>query len=77
MDPQIKAIQEAVGKPDTVLQVSIAFNLSGEGPSSYWGVTVLGPRKKKLSPFIVVSEGYPNTPAGALRSLADLLEATG
>ena len=74
MDPQIKALQEAIALPDTVVRVGFAFNLSKGGVA--WGVTLLGPRKKKLTPFLVASGDHPNTAAGALRSLADLLEVT-
>lgn len=72
MDPQIKALQEAIAHTDTVVKVGFAFGRSDS--TTYWGVTLLGPRRKKLSPFLVAHDPHPNTPAGALRSLADLLE---
>lgn len=72
MDPLIKELQEAISKPDTLIRVSFAFNLTKGGTT--YGVQLLGPRKKKIGMFLVHSEDHPNTPAGALRSLADLLE---
>ena len=75
MDEQIRQLQRDVTSPENVVAVGIAFDFSGRGPQTVHGVTVLGPRKKKLSSFIVASPPYPNTPAGALRTLADLMEA--
>jgi hypothetical protein len=75
MDKAITDLQAAVNHPDNRLQLGWAFNLSPGGGTVY-GVTVMGPRKQKRSPFLVAHDPHPNTYAGVLRSLADLLEAT-
>ena len=69
----LRQVKAYAALPDTVVKLSWAWNLTN-GTTEH-GVQLLGPRKKRLGPFIAHSEEHPNTPAGALRSLADILEA--
>ena len=66
----VQEIQQAVASPTGRLAVSPAFGSSG----TYWGVQVYDGRKK-VGMFMVATDEHGQTPAGALRSLADILEA--
>ena len=68
-DAIVVEIRAAALSPTGKLSLSPAFGTSG----NYWGVQVYDGRRT-VGPFLVASEQYDQTPAGALRSLADLLD---
>lgn len=66
----IASMAAAVNSPTGSIKVGPVWGVSG---ASYYSAQVYDGRKK-VGPFIVNSADYPASPAGALRSLADLLE---
>lgn len=64
-------MKSAVLSPTGRVSVGPAFSVKG----TYWGVQVFEGRKK-IGPFLVAPED-DNSPAGALRSLANMLEVLG
>lgn len=67
-DETLSAMRSAVLSPTGRVSVGPAFSMSG----TFWGVQVYDGRKR-VGPFLVAPEG-DNTAAGALRSLATVVE---
>ena len=66
----LDAMRNAVCSPTGRISVSPAFSIKG----TYWGVQVYDGRKK-VGPFLIASDEDGQTAAGALRTLARVVDA--
>jgi hypothetical protein len=71
-EQMLKEMAAAVVSPTGRVSVGPAFSVQG----TYWGTQVYDGRKK-VGMFMVCREDQEQTPANALRALADLIEAAG